>query len=106
MTSFIRAAATAATVTDPVAVRRLSSRLAGTPSRPVHLAGRIAGVVSRELNINRCQLHRLSGSAHRSLSTELLQLFLGSSPTHLQRRPDRAGRDSVHSNPFRRKLLG
>jgi hypothetical protein len=80
-------------------------RLTGTPGGSVDLAGREAGVRSSKLDIDRAQLCRLSGAAHRRLSSEFFELFHRRAARHLKRSPDRSRRDRVDPDAFRRKLL-
>jgi hypothetical protein len=80
--------------------------LAGATCGTVYLSGGEAGIICRQLHINRRQFCRLTRPAKGRFASELFQFFLAGSATRLLGRPDRSGRNSVHPDALGPKLLG
>lgn len=95
--------------TEPAKSLFLVQGRLGLPSAAscaVDVSGRIAGVVGSKLNIDACQLGRLTRAAQWIALSEVNKMLLGRTARDLKRRPDRARRDSIHANAFGSELLG
>src|ERR1700761_7655913 len=84
---------------------RWSLRLTFASPGAIDIASGIARIIRSELNIDGGKFRRLSGASKRIVGTEIFEVLDGRAARNLQRRVNRSGRYSIHSNPFRPEHL-
>src|SRR5688500_12093496 len=80
-------------------------RLTATSAGAINLAVCKTCIIGCKLHVNGSKLYRLSRSAQGCVTSKLLQFFLCSSATNLERSPDRSGSHAVYADALRSELL-
>lgn len=70
-----------------------------------HLSRHVAGVVTGQEQEGRRNLIGLAGPTHRRAFAKMLQLFRTGAAAGIERRPDRAGRDSIDANALANQIF-